>query len=133
MAIKGYGTVISYSDTLGGTYTAIGAIRDFTSPKPSASMVDTTNYDGGGWKTFEGGLKDGGEFSVTVEYVPATHSTLTAFLGVSKFFKIIFPPTASAKGYQFQAVMKDYDTRPPMDGVVEAIYSFKVSGAPTVL
>ena len=43
MALQAYGAAISYSTTLGGSYTALTQIRDITPPEITAAMCDVTH------------------------------------------------------------------------------------------
>lgn len=140
-AIFAQGTLLQLGD--GGTsevFTTIAEVLSLTGPTLTRDTIDVTNQSStGGFREFINGLKDGGEVSFDLNYIPteATHDASTGLLadyesGVSRNFKLIFPDTG-ATTWLFTGVVRDFQISAEVDSQLRASCVIKVSGAPTLV
>jgi predicted secreted protein len=124
---------------ISSTYTAIAQIRDISGPSLSANAIEVTHRDGGGWKEFIAGLRDGGEITFDIMYDPdlTTHSASAAggvvtllSAGTKNSFRISFAD-ATATTATFDAIVTSFEPTMPMDDAQTADVTLKVSGAIT--
>mgnify|MGYP003628270574 CR=1 FL=1 len=113
----------------GGTTT----IADVTSISPislSLATLDTSNLEST-WRTFIGGIKDGGECTFEINYDPASTSHLTiesAIDGLKRDIKVTF---SDDKFMEFDAVITSFSVTAAMDSVVVASLGMKITDAIT--
>jgi len=113
----------------GGTTT----LADVTSISPislSLATLDTSNLEST-WRTFIGGIKDGGECTFEINYDPASTSHLTieaAIDGTAKDIKVTFSDTTFM---EFDAVITSFSITSAMDSVVVASLGMKITAAIT--
>ncbi|MCI0687121.1 MAG: hypothetical protein L0Y54_07800, partial [Sporichthyaceae bacterium] len=73
--IDAFGTVLKRGD--GGSpenFTAIGRSTSISGPGLSRETLDVTAHDSPDqWREFQGGLRDGGELTVDINYDPTAH------------------------------------------------------------
>jgi predicted secreted protein len=85
MSAKGFGTYIQKSnEATPPVYTNIAEVTSIGGPNLARDTVDTTNMDStDGWKTYLASLKDGGDITVDVNYIPdnTTHQAALTQLG----------------------------------------------------
>jgi hypothetical protein len=152
MASKAQGMTFEYSVDGGSTFTAVGSIVDLTVPTISKDAIEITNHGGNGYRDFTGGLIDGGETVVVVNYDArdtgaagtAGHHDLrdlanTVFeTTTNKTFKISFPDSDSDASvadelqFSFAGIVTGFEMATPVDGVLQATFTIKVSGTVTI-
>lgn len=105
------------------------ALADVTSISPmslSLATLDTSNL-ASTWRTFIGGIKDGGECTFEINYDPASTSHLTieaAIDGTAKNIKVVYSDT---KETEFTAIITSFSITAAMDSVVTASLGMKIS------
>ena len=108
-------------------------IADVTSISPislSLATLDTSNLDST-WRTFIGGIKDGGECTFEINYDPVSTSHLTieaAIDGTEKDIKVTY---SDGKAMDFKAIITSFSVTAAMDSVVTASLGMKISAAIT--
>lgn len=115
-----------------GTFTDVANVTNISGPSIEREEIDVTTHDSaGGWMEFIGGLKNGGEVSVDVNYRPADHDHLVADFedAEPRTYRIVFPD-AEATVWEFNAIMTGFEAEFPYDGKMEASLTFKVTGKP---
>lgn len=130
----GHGTTLGIAavDTPEGPYTLLGEITSVTPPPIQRDIIDATHMDSPeGWREFIAGLKDGGEMSVDLNFVPgsATDDLLVAMQAEDdkRPMQITFPNGAV---WEFEAFCTGYEPSAPVDDKMTATATFKVSGKP---
>lgn len=114
-------------------FTAIANVTSVSGPEIERETYDVTAHDSpDGWREFIGGLKDGGEVSVEVNYDPRIHDDLVAdFDDVEpRDYKMTFPGTLGE--WAFSAILTGFSQEAPVDDKLSAELTFKVSGKPTI-
>jgi len=101
-------------------FTAIADATGISGPGLSRETVDVTSHGSpDAWMEFRGGLKDGGEVSVDINYQPAVHDLLVADLD-------------DDEPRNYQLVMTGFEPDAPYDDKLSASLTFKVTGKPTL-
>lgn len=130
----GHGTQFHRSDdgTSGGTFASVGRVRDVTPPELSRDAVQSTDMESlERWHEYIGGMKDGGETSFLMTFDPGS-AELTAFMtdlntNTAGYYKIVFP---DASEWGFAALLTNVAPEAPIEGLMAATFTFKVSGKP---
>lgn len=133
--LDAFGIAIQRSDMATPTpaFTALGNVTAVNGPEIKRETYDVTAHDSvDGWQEFIGGLKDGGEVSVEVNYDPTKHDVLVADFSdsVARDYKIVFP---QGKGsWAFKAFLTAFKSEAPVDDKLSGELTFKVTGKPTI-
>lgn len=117
--------------------TTVGEITSITMPSISRDAVDVTHSESPEkWREFIAGLKDGGEVSCELNFVPGAAGTtlLMAQLDVDtvSVCEISLPMFATAYKWSFNAILTGFDPQAPIAEKQVATVTFKVTGKPTL-
>jgi predicted secreted protein len=132
--LDAFGTIFQRGDGAATeVFTSIANVTNITPPGIERETYDVTAHDSpDAWREFIGGLKDGGEVEIELNYDPREHDSL-----VSDFedddprnYKIVFPNNIGT--WAFKAVMSGFESEAPHDDKLSATVTFKVSGKPTI-
>lgn len=123
-------TTIIASSTSG----TIAQVRGISGPSASGDSVDTTTLDvSGRYRTFIGGLVDGGEVTLDLVYDVdnAGHKFLAQRLTdqVTKVYTITYPTTFTAT-QSFSAFVSGLSAETPLDDLITAQATLKITGTP---
>lgn len=130
MAYRSVGTKFKMGTTEVGGLTSIGGIE-----KSSETLDTTTLATDGGYRTFIGGFKDGGEVALGGYYEgDEGQSALDEAFedGEVRDFEIVFPASLGKK-WAFQGVVTNVGTSVDLDGLIEFSATIKVSGKPNLV
>lgn len=129
----GYGSVLVVATTTGGT-TDIGQVRNISGPGATFDDVDTTCLDSSSnFRTFVPGLADPGEvtFEVVYDSTSESHSRLAHYhkerISVNY---TIYHGSSTNEADTFSAYVKGLSREIPMDNLITAEVTLKVSGIP---
>lgn len=116
---------------------AVAGLTSISGVSKTADTLDTTTLDSdGGYRTFTGGFKDGGEVSISGYFEPGDAGQLAmdaAFeSGDELDFQIIFPASLGAS-WQFRGVVTAFSTGAELEELVSFEATIKVSGKPTLV
>jgi TP901-1 family phage major tail protein len=130
MAKRAVGTKLMIGAVKVGGLTSIGGVEK------SADTLDTTTLDSdGGYRTFTGGFKDGGEVSLSGYFEPgdAGQRALDEAYeeGGVEEFSIVFPTELGAS-WEFDGVVTAVSTGAELEELVSFEATIKVSGKPTL-
>ncbi|MFD6874534.1 MULTISPECIES: phage tail tube protein [unclassified Streptomyces] len=133
--LDAFGTQLQRGDgaTPSENFTPIANVTDITPPEIERETIDVTAHDSpDAWREFIGGLKDGGEVSIDVNYDPREHDLLLADFADSqpRNYKIVWPGTLGE--WAFGALLTGFAPEAPHDDKLAASLTFKVSGKPTI-
>lgn len=115
------------------TFTAIANVTNVSGPEIERETYDVTSHDSlDGWREFIGGLKDGGEVSLELNYDPSKHDVLVADFEDSepRDYKIVFPKNLGT--WEIKALLTGFSQEAPVDDKLSAELTFKVTGKPTI-
>jgi predicted secreted protein len=134
--INGFGTELQRGDGTTPTevFTALANVTNIGGPGLSRETIDVTAHDSpDAWMEFRGGLKDGGEVSVDINYDPAEHDVLVADFEDEdpRNYQLVFPDTG-ATTWTFAAILTGFEPEAPYDDKLAASLTFKVTGKPTL-
>ncbi|MCY0919603.1 MULTISPECIES: phage tail tube protein [unclassified Streptomyces] len=116
------------------TFTALAEVTNISGPGLSRETIDVTSHSSpDAWMEFVGGLKDGGEVSIDVNYAPSMHDSLVDdFDDVDpRNYQVVFPDPDTTT-WSIKAVMTGFESEAPYDDKLAATITFKVSGKPTI-
>ena len=121
-------------------FTNIAELTDLSTPSMTKDQVEATHTDSpDGFREFIPGLKDGGEFTATCNFVSgnATQNNISGgalhdFINEStpRNWRITFPGGTDV--WTFKAVITGYTISTPMEDRMTIELTFKVAGAPTI-
>lgn len=137
MSQKGFGIVFEYDADGVPTWTPVGLVEDATPLSITKDTYQTTHHGTtDGHKTFEGGLVDFGEASITVQYDPddTQHTFLrtraTTAHDSPADYRFTFADTG-ATVETFSAIVTGFEVNTPIDDKITATITFKASGGAT--
>jgi predicted secreted protein len=138
----GYGITVARGDGASPeVFTKIAELIDLSPPSLAKDSVEMTHTDSpDGFREFIPGLKDGGEFTATVNLVPGAATQHNASGGAlndyinettARNWRITFPGSPAAT-WTFKAFITSFEAATPMDDKMTFAITFKVTGAPTI-
>ncbi|MDX2566090.1 phage tail tube protein [Streptomyces scabiei] len=132
--LDAFGTQLQRGD--GATpevFTPLANVTDITPPGIERETYDVTAHDSeDAWREFIGGLKDGGEVELDLNYDPREHDSLLADFAdaVPRSYKVVWPGTLG--NWAFKAIITNFEPEAPHDDKLAASVTYKVSGKPTI-
>lgn len=128
-AQHGFGNILAIADAATGlVFTDLANVTNITPFNITRETSDATDMGStDGFKEVIGGLKDSGECSVDINYVPATHNALLADFDETDPMKYRITFTTGEVA-SFDAVMTGFSPSAPMEDKLTASITFKISG-----
>ena len=114
-------------------FTAIAKVTNVSGPETERETYDVTAHDSeSGWREFIGGLKDGGEVSLELNYDPRDHDVLMADYEDTepRNYKLVFPQNLGE--WALKLILTGFSQEAPVDDKLSAEVTFKVSGKPEI-
>lgn len=128
-ATSGKGTLLKREGT------TIAEVRNISGPSMKAETIDVTNMDSGGWREFITSLKDGGEVTFDVNFLPAaaTHlAVLQDFVdSVISTWSLVWTDSGTST-WSFEGLVTAFQANAQIDDALTASVTVKMSGAPTI-
>jgi hypothetical protein len=121
-----------YHSIIASSTGEIGQVRSINGPGADFADVDTTCMDStSNFRTFSAGLGDGGEVTLALLYDPSAHAPLANALGArtTKYWTI-YHGSSSGDTDTFYAYVKSIGRTIPMDDMIAADVTLKVTGIP---
>lgn len=140
-AIIGKGIQFQVGDGGGPeVWTTVAEVMDVSGPGMSRDAIDVTTHDSPGqWRQFIKGLKDPGEITFDIKYLPteATHKKAAQGLLAEldddsttlRNFKLVFPDSGSTT-WSFSGFVKGFEQTAPTEGDLTASVTIQISGDP---
>lgn len=139
-AIFAQGTLLKIGDgAMSEAFTTIAEVKSIDGPQFDTDDIDVTTHDtSDAFHEYIAGLKEGGELGFAINFVPshATHSLATGLLGrymedgdKRHNFQVVFP---DATTWLIPGYVKSFGINAPVDDVLSADVSIKVSSRPTL-
>src|SRR5690349_24786399 len=135
----GFGTLFQRATGAapGTTYETIANVTNISGPERKRETIDVTAHDSpGGWMEFLGGLKDGGEISLDVNYDPAetTHDLDDDFDDTEprNYQIVILPGTDDEWTWTIKGILTTLGDEFPYDDKMARSMTVKVTGKPTL-
>lgn len=127
----GYGIVIKRRVSTGpDVYQTMGQQTEVSVYGIAVDSVDATHEESDGkWREFIPGLKDGGEASATLHYIPggATEAEVYASLGTTEHLRAVHP---SGAHIDYRAFITGAEPDTPIDDKMTFALTWKLTGAP---
>lgn len=129
----GWDSEFAIESTTPGSYTKLAEVVAITPPGMTRETVEVTHLESADeWKQYIAGLKDAGEASITLNFVPsATDSLLAAFNAKTGKYQITFPNSIRLQFSGFFTAYNPPELTP--GGVMQATATIKATGAVTML
>ena len=135
-AFHAHGSLLKMGD--GGSpesFTTVAEITSLSGPALTQETIDVTSHDSSnGWREFIGGLKDAGEVSATLNYLPtnATQNDSAGLIyvlgqGTLKNWQMVFAD-ASSRVVAFAALVTAVSITSAIDAQATAEVTLKISG-----
>jgi predicted secreted protein len=133
--VDAFGIALKRSDmaTPTATFTTIGNVTKVGGPEMERETYDVTAHDSAnGWREFIGGLKDGGEVSIEINYDPRKHDVMVADFEdtAPRDYKLTFPGTLGE--WALRLILTGFKQEAPVDDKFSGELKFKVSGKPAI-
>ena len=136
--VAAYGTLLLRGD--GNTpevFTEIAEVTNISGPSIAADPLEMTSHDSAGNREFIGGLFDGGEITLELNFIPTdeTHNIATGVLydlqnRIAYNYQLQFSDDPIAPTvYEFVAFPVGFEPGAPVDGKLSASVTFKVTGS----
>jgi predicted secreted protein len=133
--LDAFGTQLKRGDGAGPeVFTAIANVTSIEGPGIERETIDVTAHDSeDGWMEFVGGLKDGGEVEIEVNYDPADHDTLIADFEDEnpRNYQLVFPDPGTTT-WTLSLILSGFEPEAPYDDKLAANITFKVNGKPVL-
>ena len=120
----------------------LAEVNSFGGPGLTLDPIEITHHEStDAWKEYVGGLLDGGEVTLDVNFLPTeqTHTGDTAgsllyclTTRVVRNFELTWPDTSSTT-WAFAALVTAFEVSAPVDDKLGASVTLKLSGAPSDL
>lgn len=89
--IEGYGTKFGYCTTVGGTYTFLGELIDFTPAEKVASKIKTSHMlSPSKTHTYRAGMREPGEAKAVIHLDKVEYAALDALIGTIYYWETYF-------------------------------------------
>ena len=114
-------------------YDSVGEVYDVVPPNQQTDEVEATHYGStGGYREFIPGLKDGGEVTFSINWIPGEDTDVLLRTlhgnGQTRTHRITFPNTAKI---EFSGWVKGFERAAPMDDRMTATVTVRVTGPST--
>lgn len=136
-ALNGFGTLFKRGDGAGPeVFTAIAEVVDITPPALSKDTFETTHHTSDDqYKEYLPGLRDAGEVSVTLNFLPGDtgqEGLLSDFNSNTKRNFQIVLPDAGTETWALSGFVTGYAMTTPLNDRVTVVVTIKPSGKPTL-
>jgi hypothetical protein len=131
-AVDAFGTVWAMDPAAGVTYVDVADVTEIGVLDVTSETIETTVHGNpSGWRTFIGGLKDGGELKMSINYDPANHGTIFTAIGETTTHEITLTDAGGAI-VTFGGIITGLAVGAPMDDKLTGDVTIKVSGPPVI-
>ncbi len=135
-AYQGLGADVQIrTNSVGPVFTSIYGFGDITGPAEARETIDTTTHDAyntGGYRTFIGGLRDGGELSADINWVfddPGQNALEDQFhLDVPAVFRVVQQQTDLNETAEFTAIITNLGEAHPVADKYTRAVTLKITG-----
>jgi predicted secreted protein len=134
-ARSSHGTLLKVGD--GGTptevFSTIGEVKDISGPSMTLNTEDVTSHDSGGWKEEIPTLLEAGEISFDVNYYKAATQVAlrSAQMARTRLNFQMVVPLAPTETLSFSGFVTGFEYSAPVEGILTASITIKVSGPVT--
>lgn len=130
----GYGTLFKIGNGAAPeVFTTVAEVTAITPPNMSRDAIDASHeLSPEGWREFIGGLKDGGEVSIELNFVPGSATTIALMAEIAADAgnkQIVF---TTNEIFSFRALCTAFEPDAPLDDKMTATATYKVTGQPTL-
>jgi hypothetical protein len=142
LAVSAFGTLVNIGDGVASpneSFNTIAELRKIGGPKLALETIDVTVHNTPDpWRRFIGGLLNGGEVTMELDFIPTegTHSYSTGLVHdmvnrVQRHFQLVFPDIGHTT-WEFTALVTSFDVQADPGNVLIAMVGLKISEKPTL-
>lgn len=134
VAVNAFGTLLKRNGT------TIAEVTDISAPELSRDTAEVTHHQSPNmWRERIKILKDAGEVSMSINYIPSnsTHNAATGILAdfandtTNDTWTLVFPDTAGTT-WSFAGAVTKHSSKEPIDDRITADITIQVMGQPTL-
>lgn len=115
------------------TFTDVADVTNIGVLDVKVDTKDVSSHDSPEqWREFIGGMKDGGELSMDINYDPSVHGSIFSAIGIEKNWQITLTDSGAAT-ITFAAIVNGFKAAAPYDDKLSASVTIKVTGKPTIV
>ncbi len=133
-AVSSHGTLLKVGDGADPeVFTTIAEVKDISGPSMSLNMEDATSHDSGGWREEIPTLLEAGDISFDINYTGGTSQTILAEAQMTRErlnFQMVLP-LATPVTKAFSGYVTSHEYSAPVEGILTASVTIRVSGAIT--
>ena len=138
--VSGFGVQFKTGDGASPeVFTAVAEVLSVGGPTINRDVIEATHTDSpDNYKEFLSGLTDGGEVTVTMNFLPGntTQDESQGIMGdflvqTLRNYQVVFP-TSPAVTWTFAAFITAFEPDAPIDDRMTSTTTFKLSGKPTL-
>jgi predicted secreted protein len=124
MSIKSFGVKVEIDEE------EVGGLKEVNPGGGDVTFIETTTHGGDGWKTYIGGLKDGGTLELSGDYDidDDGQALLRDSLGETETVVVTFSDESTTT---FSGIIGPYNVTNPLDETVGFTSSIKITGEVT--
>lgn len=135
----GYGTLFkSGNGASPEVFATLAEVTNITPPAISRDTSDASHEESpGAWREFIAGLKDGGEISLELNFVPGNSASLALMNEfdldgpqATKNRQVVFP---DGSYFAFAAILTAFEPDAPIDDKMTASATYKITGKPSLV
>jgi predicted secreted protein len=115
-------------------FTALGSVMSISGPSIAKDSIDATSFDSpSAWREFIMGLKDPGEISLELQITPAAMTTLLSQMNLTvvRNYRVVYPFSPALR-WNLRGFMTGFECSAPLDDIMTASATFKLTEAPTL-
>jgi hypothetical protein len=132
-----YGTLLKYgAGTSPETYTTLADVTNIGGPGLKMETLETTEHQSdSGFKEFAGGLIDGGEVKLELNFIPGATGLVQLqtdmYARTKRNFRVVWAGSPVVN-WDFAALISGIEPAAPVDGKLAVSITLKVSGKPNL-
>ena len=134
-----FGTRFQRGDDAGTSFQTIANVTSISGPSRTRETIDVTAHDSAdGYMEYLGGLRDGGEVTLDLNYDPdeTTHTVLDTDFDADdnpREYRVVLNPDQDDEyTWNFSAIITDLSDEFPYDDKMSRSATFKITGKPTL-
>lgn len=135
--VDGFGAQLWYGSTSAAytaataNWTQVSEVTDVTPPEEDVADIDTTHHGTSGKvKTYQAGLVEPGEVSVTFHYDKTVFGTLRGLRSTTQRYRILY---SDGSGIGFEGYLKGISQEVDIEGLTVSKAKIKISGDQTAI
>ena len=133
----GHGCLLKIeNDASPQVFTEVGEVNSISMPSIARDAVEVTHMSSSQkWREFIAGLKDGGEVSADINFIPGSVGTTLLLAQLDQDEPTVVQitlPTTPAYKWTASTILTGFESEAPVDDKMGGTVTFKITGKPTL-